>query len=200
MAGTVRRRPVEPDRPVDVYDAVDAVRAVADALGIAELALEPADVAGYRPGRAARLLAGGVAVGAVGEMAEAVVDALGLVAPVVAFEVVLDDLFAAPRRDRQFVAPSRFPASSIDLAFVIADDVPAAAVVATVRGAVGELLEDVYPFDVFRSDALGAGRRSVAFALRLRAHDHTLTDPEVGELRQRAIDAVIAEHGAELRG
>jgi phenylalanyl-tRNA synthetase beta chain len=200
MAGEVRRRPVEPDRPVDVYDAVDAVRAVADALGIDELALEPADVAGYRPGRAARVLAGGVEVGAIGEIAEAVVDALGLVAPVLAFEVVLDDLFAAPRRDRQFRAPSRFPGSSIDLAFVIADDVPAGAVVATLRTAVGDLLEDVHAFDAFRSDALGAGRRSVAFALRLRAIDHTLTDAEVGALRQRAIDTVIAEHGAELRG
>ena len=50
-------------------------------------------------------------------------------------------------------------------------------------------------FDVFRSDALGAGRRSLAFALRFRAPDRTLTDAEVGALRQRAIDAVIAAHG-----
>ena len=55
-------------------------------------------------------------------------------------------------------------------------------------------------FDVFRSDALGAGRRSLAFALRFRAPDRTLTDAEVAALRQRAIDAVVAAHGAELRG
>ena len=55
-------------------------------------------------------------------------------------------------------------------------------------------------FDVFRSDALGSGRVSLAFALRFRAPDRTLTDEEVSELRQRCIDAVVSAHGAELRG
>ena len=200
LAGTVRRRPVEGDRPVDVYDAVDALRAVVDALEIEELALEPADIAGYRPGRSARVLAGGAEVGAVGEVADAIVAALGLERPVVAFEVVLDALVAAPRRDRQFQAASRFPPSSIDLAFAVADTIPAGAIARTLHDAVGDLLEDVRPFDVFQSDALGAGRRSIAFALRFRAPDRTLTDSEIADLRQRAIDAVTAAHGAELRG
>jgi phenylalanyl-tRNA synthetase beta chain len=199
MAGTVRRRPVEDDRPVDVYDAVDALRAVVDALEIETFVLEPADIAGFRPGRSARVLAGGADVGTVGEVAESVVDALGLERPVVAFEVVLDALVAAPRRDRQFGSPSRFPASSIDLAFVVADTVPADAIARTLREAAGTRLEDVRPFDVFQSDALGAGRRSIAFSLRFRAPDRTLTDAEIADLRQRAIDAVIAAHGAELR-
>src|SRR3954471_3658158 len=50
LVGTVARRPVEPDRSVDVYDAVDAVTAVGDALGIHDVALQPADVAGLRAG------------------------------------------------------------------------------------------------------------------------------------------------------
>jgi phenylalanyl-tRNA synthetase beta chain len=200
MAGTMRRRPIEDDRPVDVYDAIDALHTIADALEIEGLSLDPADIAGFRPGRAARVSAGGTDVGAVGEVADAVLDALGLARPAVAFEIVLDSLFAAPRRDRQFRAPSRFPASSIDLAFVVADDIPAAAVARTLRTTAGELLEDIRAFDVFRSDALGAGRTSIAYALRFRAPDRTLTDAEVGDLRQRAIDAVIAAHGAELRG
>ena len=199
IAGTVRRRPVEDDRPVDVYDAVDSLHAVADALAVDDLGLEPGDVDGYRPGRAARVVVGGSDIGAVGEVDDIVVAALGLERPVVALEIALDGLFAAPRRDRQFRPPSRFPASTIDLAFSLADSVPAAAVEATVRGAVGELLEDVHVFDEFRSDALGAGRRSLAFALRFRAPDRTLTDAEVGELRQRAIDAVTGDHDAQLR-
>jgi phenylalanyl-tRNA synthetase beta chain len=199
FAGTVHRRPIEDDRPVDVYDAVDALRAVVDALDIEDFALEPADVVGYRRGRAARVLAGGAAVGVVGEVSDSVVDSLGLERPVVAFEVVLDDLLAAPRRDRQFAPISRFPASTIDLAFEVADAVPAGAVERTLRDAGGELLEDVRVFDEFRSDALGAGRRSVAFTLRFRAPDRTLTDAAVADLRKRAIDAVSAAHGAELR-
>jgi phenylalanyl-tRNA synthetase beta subunit len=86
------------------------------------------------------------------------------------------------------------------VAFVVGDDVPAGAIVATLRDALGAALEDARPFDVFRSEAVGEGRHSIAVALRLRPTDHTLTDAEAGELRARAIDAVVAAHGAELRG
>ena len=55
-------------------------------------------------------------------------------------------------------------------------------------------------FDMFRSDSIGAGRVSIAFALRFRAPDRTLNDTEIATLRQRAIDAVVTAHGAELRG
>jgi len=200
IAGTVQRAPIEPDRPVDVHDAVDALRAVVDALRVATFELLPADGAGYRQGSAARVLAGGREVGTVGEVAPEVLDALGLAAPVVAFEVELDALTSAPRRDQGYVAPSRFPASMIDLAFVVERAVPAAAIEATLRGAVGDVLEDVRCFDEFRDEALGEGRRSLAFALRFRAADRTFGDAEVTALRRRAIDAVVAEHGATLRG
>ena len=94
---------------------------------------------------------------------------------------------------------SRFPASTIDLAFVLDDTVPAGAVQATLAATGGALLESVRCFDVFRSDALGPNKVSVAFALRFRAPDRTLTDEEVGALRQAGIDAVAAAFAAELR-
>jgi len=199
-AGHVRRRPLEDDRPVDVYDAVDAVRAVLDALGVADVVLDPVTNTGFRPGRAARVLVSGVEAGTVGEVAPAVLDALNLEAPVVAAELVLDVLLDAPRRDRTFRAPSRFPASLLDLAFVADESVAAANIEATLRAELGDVLEAVRCFDVFRSDALGNGKRSLAFTLRLRAPDRTLTDTEAGELRTRAVRAVERAHGAELRG
>jgi phenylalanyl-tRNA synthetase beta chain len=54
-------------------------------------------------------------------------------------------------------------------------------------------------FDEFRREELGPGRRSVAFRLRFRAPDRTLTDAEVADLRQQVIDAVTRAHGADLR-
>jgi phenylalanyl-tRNA synthetase beta chain len=200
VSGFLRRAPVEPDRPVDVYDAVDALRAVFDALGIEDAVVEAAAVDGFRRGRAALVTVAGTDAGVVGEVAAPVLEALGLAAPVVAAELALDPLFDAPRRDRTFRAPSRFPASSIDLAFVVPDGVSAASITRTMRASVPDLLESLHAFDEFRSDTLGSGRRSLAFALRFRAPDRTLTDQEIGELRRHAIDAVIAAHGAELRG
>jgi phenylalanyl-tRNA synthetase beta chain len=199
LSGAARRRPLEPDRPVDVYDALDAVRAVADAVGVSDVRIEAVTAAGFAPGTAGRLVAGSSELGIVGVVAADVLDSLGLVAPVVAAEVALDALLMAPRRGRTFHAPSRFPASLIDLAFVLPDSVSAGDVIVTVRGAV-EPLEEVRVFDVFRSQALGEGRRSVALSLRFRAPDRTLTDAQVGELRRQCIDAVVRAYGAELRG
>ena len=54
-------------------------------------------------------------------------------------------------------------------------------------------------FDVFRGAQLGADSRSIAFTLRLQAADHTLTEDEIGAIRQNCIDAVEARHGAMLR-
>jgi phenylalanyl-tRNA synthetase beta chain len=199
VAGTVRRRPVEDDRLVDVYDATDLVQVIADALGCTELEFTAGAGPGWHPLRAARITVAGEAVGAVGELAPQIVVAAGLGGPVVAFEADLGALSASPRHVLGFTVPSPFPPSAVDLAFVVEESVPAGAIAATLRATSADLLEDLRIFDEFRADALGAGRRSLAFSLRYRAPDRTLTDAEVGELRQRAIDAVLAAHGATLR-
>ena len=194
-----RRAPHEPDRPVDVYDATAALQALAQELRVADVQLEAAALDGFHPSRAARILVDGKPAGCLGEVAASVVDALALGAPVVACELDVDAFLAGARTERRAQPVSRFPASSIDLAFVVDDRVPAAALQATLAAAGGELLEHVALFDVFRSDALGAGKVSLAFALRFRAPDRTLTDDEVSALRTRCIDAVVTAHAAELR-
>ena len=194
-----RRAPHEPDRPVDVYDATAVLTALTQELRVDDLRLEAATVDGFHPTRAARVLVDSRPIGVVGEVAAGVVDALSLVAPVVACEIDVDALLAGTRADRLARPVSRFPASSIDLAFVVDDKIPASALQTTIARAGGELLENVALFDVFRSEALGPGKVSLAFALRFRALDHTLTDDEVSALRQSCIDAVVSAHGAELR-
>ena len=200
LSGTVFRLPHEPNRPVDGHDAVGRLEAVAEALGLAEWSLKPDNAAGFAPGRAAAVVVDGEVVGAVGEIDPAVRARLGLAGPVAALEVNLSRVLAAARRERRSVTPSRYPASTIDLAFVVDEGLPAGFAERTLRRAAGDLLEDVRLFDIFRSDALGPNRKSLAFGLRFRAQDHTLTDEEVGGLRQRGIDAMAAEHGASLRG
>ena len=135
----------------------------------------------------------------VGEVDADVVAAYGLSGRVGYLEVSLDALATEPRRPRRARDVSRYPASDVDLAFLVDDPVPAAAVQATLRRSGGDLIESVILFDVYRGAQVGAGRRSLAFRLRYRAADHTLGESELGTARQRAIDAVGAEHGAELR-
>ena len=199
LTGTVARRPVEVDRSVDFYDVIDATRAVLDAMEIGDVRFVPADLPTYQVGRSATVEVSGVTAGEMGEISPRVLVGLGVSGPAVAFELDLGVVLAAPRRDRSFRAPSPFPPAVVDLAFVLDVAVPAGAVSTTLRTAAGDLLEDVRVFDDFRSDAFGSERRSLAFGLRFRAPDRTLTDEEVAVLRQGCIDAVIREHGASLR-
>jgi phenylalanyl-tRNA synthetase beta chain len=138
-------------------------------------------------------------LGLAGEVDPGVVAAYGLPGRVGYLEVSLDAVATEPRRPRLARDVSRYPASDIDLAFLVADEVPAAAVQATLRRAGGSLIESVTLFDVYRGAQAGSGRRSLAFRLRYRAPDRTLSESELAGARQRAIDAVGAEHDAELR-
>jgi phenylalanyl-tRNA synthetase beta chain len=200
LAGTVRRRPVEDDRPVDPFDALDVLHEVFDALEIAAGGTEAAERPGFDPARAAAVLVDGQEIGVVGELDPGLLVALELTPPVVGFELDLDRLLDGRRRDRTFRPPSPYPPSTIDLAFVVDEGVAAGDVAETLRRAAGDVLEEVRLFDVFRSDALGAARKSLAFALRFRAQDRTLTDDEVGEIRRRCVEAAAREHRGELRG
>jgi phenylalanyl-tRNA synthetase beta chain len=200
MAGIVHREPAERDRLIDAYDAVDVLGVVFEALEIADARTETADRSGFDPARAAAIVVDGSEIGVVGEVAAAVRGAVELPPPVVALELDLDRLLASRRRDRTFRAPSPYPRSSIDLAFVVDEGLAASSVAATLRRASGDLLEEVRLFDVFRSEDFGSGRKSLAFNLRFRAANRTLTDDEVGVIRRRCIDTVAREHGGELRG
>jgi phenylalanyl-tRNA synthetase beta chain len=200
LSGSIRRRPHEPDRPTGGHDTVGHLEAVAEALALADWRTEPADRPGYARGRAAAVIVDGAEAGVVGEVDPGVLERLGIGVGVAAFEVNLSQVLAARRRERHFQAPSRLPASTIDLAFVVDESIPAGAAERTLREAAGPLCEEVRIFDVFRSPSLGEGRKSLAFALRFRAHDRTLTDEEVGALRQACIEAMAKAHGATLRG
>jgi len=112
---------------------------------------------------------------------------------------LLLDTSLVPRRSDQARPVSRFPSSDIDLAFVVADGIPVGDVSSTLHRAAGSLLEALDLFDVYRGPSLDPGTRSLAFHLRFCAPDRTLTDTEVGEVRERCIEAVRVSYGATLR-
>ena len=175
---------------------------LAQGLRLEGVRVEGGLVPGLHPTRSARLVAAGSGqvLGAVGEVDPSAVAAYGLSGRVGVVSVDLAAVLAAPRRDSQARPISRFPASDFDLAFLIPEEVPAAEVEDTLLASGGGLVESVRLFDVFRDLAPGGGRRSLAFHVRVRAMDHTLTDAEVAAVRQSMIDAVAASHRGELRG
>ncbi|UNX56021.1 phenylalanine--tRNA ligase subunit beta [Georgenia sp. TF02-10] len=190
-----------PGRAADWADAVDAVRTAAAAAGT-EVRVRRGDLAPWHPGRCAEVLGpAGQVLGHAGELHPKVTAALELPPRTVAFEVDLDALLAAAPAEPVQVAPvSTFPLAKEDVALVVDDGVPAADVEAAVRAGAGDLAEEVHLFDVYTGDQLPAGKKSLAFALRLRAGDRTLTAAETAEVRARVVQVAGERVGAVLRG
>jgi phenylalanyl-tRNA synthetase beta chain len=183
-------------KPATWADAVRAAHIVAEAAGV-ELNIRAAELAPWHPGRCAQLLVGDLAVGYAGELHPKVVDALGLPKRTCAMELKLDALPLVERRPAP--APSPYPPVLLDVALVVDASVPAAEVATTLRNGGGDLLEDINLFDVFTGEQVGPGKRSLAYSLRFRAPDRTLTVEEATAARDSAVAAAASRFGAALR-
>ncbi|MBD8869253.1 phenylalanine--tRNA ligase subunit beta [Nocardioides donggukensis] len=179
-------------------DAIDAVREVAEALGI-EIETSAASVAPWHPGRCAEVRVGGQVLGHAGELHPKVCAAFGLPARSAAAEIDLDALLQHAVTVTPAPRFSTYPVAKEDVALVVDAEVQAAAVEAALREGAGELLESVRLFDVYVGDQVGAGRKSLAFALRFRAPDRTLGEGEAAAARDAAVARAAEQCGAVQR-
>lgn len=184
--------------PATWRDAIELVVALGRELGV-EVTVASAQVAPWHPGRCAELRIGDQPFGHAGELAPRAAAAMGVPARSVAFEFNVDQLIAAAETTPQAPRVWTFPVALQDLALVVDKDVPAVDVLNVVRQAAGELLEDAQLFDVYEGAQVPEGKKSLAFALRFRASDRTLSAEEVAVVRQAVLAAVEAKCGAVLR-
>ncbi|MEU3919069.1 phenylalanine--tRNA ligase subunit beta [Streptomyces sp. NPDC029004] len=190
-------------RPADWADAVESARTVAREAG-AELIVRQGQYGPWHPGRCAQLavVIDGVeqTVGYAGELHPRVVKALHLPARSCAMELNLDLLERSSQGALQAPRISTFPVATQDVALVVDHKVTAAEVEAALRQGAGELLESIRLFDVFAGSQIGEGRKSLAYALRFRAADRTLTVEEASAARDAAVALAAERTGAVLRG
>ncbi len=187
-----------PARPACWADAVAIVVQVARTVGV-EVAVGSGAVPPWHPGRGARILLGDVCLGHAGELHPSVCRSWGVPPRTCYAEVDLDALIAAAPTTAAAPVLSAMPVAKEDVALVVGDDVPAAAVAEALRRGAGDLLESLRLFDVYTGPPVPPGYRSLAFALRLRAADRTLTEPEARAVREAAVRAAAAATGARLR-
>ncbi|MFC4786106.1 phenylalanine--tRNA ligase subunit beta [Nocardioides sp. MAHUQ-72] len=179
-------------------DAIELVRRLAGELGV-DVAVESAARMPWHPGRCARVWVGGQELGHAGELHPRVCQALGLPPRAAAVEIDLDLLMSHARDVAVGPELSSYPLAKEDVALVVDEAVTAAAVEAALREGAGELLETIRLFDVYTGDQVGAGRKSLAFALRFRAPDRTLTEQETAAARDAAVALAAERTGAVQR-
>ncbi len=116
-----------------------------------------------------------------------------------AFELDLDALAQAAPSVVAFEEVSPYPEVRQDLAFIVADDVPATDVLAAIREAAGGLLRELEVFDEYRGEQIGEGQRSLAFRLAFGSRVGTLSDEDVAPVRASIVDALASRFDAVLR-
>lgn len=168
--------------------ARSAVEALHAALHL-ELRIERASHAALHPGKSAATSAGWL-----GELHPALLDGEWGI-----FELDLATLFEPVPERILYEDVITYPANRQDIAVVVDEAVAAGALVDTVLEAGSPGLREARVFDVYRGAQVGEGQKSVALHLSFRAADRTLTDEEVATLREAIVEALAAEHGAELR-
>ena len=191
------RGPWGPGRPVEAADAIEAARVIARASGV-EVTLRSGAYLPWHPGRCAEVLVGETPIGHAGQLHPAVIERAGLPKGTCAVELNLDAIPVTTALPAPRVSP--FPAVFQDLALVVDEKVTAQSVADAVREGAGELLEDIALFDVYTGPQVGEGRKSLAFALRFRAADRTLTEDEASSARDAAVARAAEAVGAVLRG
>ncbi|HEX7119706.1 MAG TPA: phenylalanine--tRNA ligase subunit beta [Longimicrobiales bacterium] len=186
----------------DLWDLKALLEELCDVLGVGGAAVEPGvpDGRAFAPSEAFRVVdRDGQALGGGGRIDARVIDAPAWAEPVWALELALSPGLAAVERPTYRPAPA-FPAVERDAALLVPDALPAARVEAVIRDAGGAILEAVFPFDLYRGRGVAEGVRSIAYRLRFRAADRTLTDPEVDEAFGRILNRLEEELGVRRRG
>src|SRR5215216_3227147 len=150
---------------------------------------QPDEYALFHPGKSAR-----TETGVVGELHPTVLEGTWG-----GFELDLAALAAAARIPVEYHDVITYPAVKQDLAFAVAEDVAAGALVDAAREAAGPELREMEVFDVYRGDQVGPGRKSIAFRVEFQSPERTLSDEDAAAVRTRIVDALREGFGAELR-
>ena len=184
---------------IDFFTLKGKVEALFAAAGVVGYDVEPVtDNPTFHPGRTARFTVENEEVALLGEIHPDVAENYSIGTKVYVASISVDKLFKYQHTKRVYKPSPRFPALTRDLAVVCDRITPVLLLEKLIAKAVGKTLEHISLFDVYQGEQIEKGKKSVAFSLRLRAADKTMTDAEADEAMNKAIKALDAV-GAELR-
>ena len=183
----------------DAFDAkalaIHAIQAVAGPIAVTSRAT--ADVPYLHPGVAGELLVDGAVVGWFGELHPRVRKALGVGAPVFAFDLQLERVPLAGPAQMQPIA--RFPGSTRDVSLLLGEAIPAARVTEVIAAAHEALVGGVRLLEDYRDSKLPAGTKSMLWSIAYRAPDRTLTDVEVDRAHEAIVGRLVENLPAQRR-
>ncbi|WAI86766.1 Phenylalanine--tRNA ligase beta subunit [Psychrobacter sp. SC65A.3] len=187
------------NRALDFYDLKHDIEQLLPAqVDGARIRYERSELAFLHPGQSAKLYIDDQYVGWLGQLHPNTSKQLDLSATWVA-QLSLAPLLTLAREQHAITTPSKFPQVRRDIAILVDSDISLQTLEATIRAAAGELLTDMWLFDVYQGDKVPAGQRSLAFALIWQDKMQTLSDDAVKTATDKVVQALTVEHSAQLR-
>ncbi len=169
------------------------------AQGIVQWRLEPVEVAGFEPGQVVEVHIDEQRAGVLGLLHADIRREWRLSAPVGLAEWSAQSLLGQVGRVTRASDVPVYPAIDRDMALVVETGITHAMIMDVIRKAVGPELEQADLFDIFTGKSIGADRKSMAYRLRYRAADRTLTDGEANAYHEGVKDAIRRELGVVIR-
>lgn len=186
---------------VDFFDIKGGMEAVFQALGISGYSLDQAvESAPYlRKEESARIVLGPKTLGFVGEMDPSVCEGFDVKEKVFMFELSFDALVEAYKGPKVFKPLPRYPAVMRDMAIIVSEDVPAGRILRVINELGGDLMENVFIFDVYQGRQIERGYKSLALRVIYRSSEKTLEDEEVNAIHQRIVNDILSRFNGRLR-
>ena len=153
----------------------------------------------YHPGRTAICKVGNDVVVTLGEVHPAVQNNYGIGTKVLLAEICLDKLVKYGKTTKKYTPIPKFPAVERDIAVTVAEEIEVGRLEKIIQKRAKKALESMKLFDIYRSEKLGEGKKSVAYSLTFRDPNKTLQEEEINMLMKGIISDLEKEVGAELR-
>ncbi|HAN44277.1 MAG TPA: phenylalanine--tRNA ligase subunit beta, partial [Ruminococcaceae bacterium] len=177
----------------DFFDIKGIVEELFDNIDVCNWDIKPeTENPSLHPGRSAKLFVNNQEIGFIGEIHPVVAENYGIETKVYAAKLDVDVLFNNSKAEKQYKPLPKFPASTRDLAVLCDDDTPVAEIEKLISTAVGNILEKIELFDVYKGKQVAENKKSVAFNIVMRASDRTLTDDDCDKAVNRILKALNA--------
>jgi len=185
---------------MDFYGLKGAVEEIMDTLRIKGARFVPCkENPSYHPGRCAEVYIGDKRIGVIGQIHPAVAANYGVDTELYCAELMFDALFECQGETPVYVPLPRFPATTRDLSVVCDEEKTVAQLSDTILASGGKYLKGCDFVDIYRGGSVPEGKKSVTFALTLRADDETLTAEHAEETMKSILSALDKEQGAIIR-
>ena len=153
----------------------------------------------YHPGRCANIKIGKDVIGTIGEVNPLLATNYDISQRVLFAEINIDKIVKYARNVKKYTPIPKFPAVERDIAMIVDETVEVGQIQKIIEKKAKKLLEEAKLFDVYRSEKIGNDKKSIAYALKFRVPDRTLTDDEINVVMKEIIEELEKQLNAELR-